>query len=207
MKLKIGCSCTKANTCWEASHDTDESFGLPGLFAVDGAAASDDKVEAGCGESTVSACGLSSGFICPACHAACASAAALLEHDAREHNTASPIKGATNDAQPVRLYQPTEDDFEVAQGALTKASTLGKSVVVGLAHVTGGIFVGTQTMVRSAGTAAAEVGGAVGGGAVKNVLLDATGAAANTMSVKANFGLRSVGKRFVRSSMDKSLNK
>ena len=87
-------------------------------------------------------------------------------------------KVATNNAQSVQLYQPTEDDFEVAQGALTKASTIGKSVVVGLAHVTSGI-----AMVRSAGTAVAEVGGVVRGGVVKDVLLDATGAAANTMSV------------------------
>ena len=89
----------------------------------------------------------------------------------------------------------------------TTTELASKSVVVGLAHVTGGMFVGTQTMVHSAGQAAAEVGGAYGGESVRAGIMDVAGAAANSMSVKANFGLRSIGKRFVRSSMDKSLNK
>ena len=69
-------------------------------------------------------------------------------------------------------------------------------------------FVPTQTMVRSAGAAVAEVGGAVGGGEVKEALDDLAGAAANSMSVKANIGgFRTVGKRFLRSGVDKTLNR
>jgi len=158
------------------------------------------------------------GFICPACRRVFPSARTLQSH----HTTHAPGEdgagargegagdtgGGVDGADGANGADGADEDFEVASAALSKAGVLGKSAVVAFAHVAGGIFVGTQTMVRSAGAAVAEVGGAVGGGEVKEALDDLAGAAANSMSVKANIGgFRTVGKRFLRSGVDKTLNR
>jgi hypothetical protein len=152
------------------------------------------------------------GFICPVCRRVFPSARTLQSH----HTTHAPGEdgagargeGGGDTGGGADGADGADEDFEVASAALSKAGVLGKSAVVAFAHVAGGIFVGTQTMVRSAGAAVAEVGGAVGGGEVKEALDDLAGAAANSMSVKANIGgFRTVGKRFLRSGVDRTLNR